>query len=246
LEQRSVIIDTMPPTTNAAPRDLARTRLVQVAAELLSAGGTEAVTTRSVALAAGVQAPMIYRLFGDKDGLLAAVAEYGFVSYMAQKHPVDSDDDPVSGLRRGWDLHIGFGLANPALFRLMHTALPTANGQAVADAGGDVLRERVRRVARAGRLRVSETHAVDLISSAGTGAVFTLIDRPEAERDGTLADLLWDSLCAVMLTDAAPADTSSAAAAAVTLRAALPELDRFSPAEAALFGEWLDRAARDR
>ncbi|WP_338419811.1 TetR family transcriptional regulator [Streptomyces klenkii] len=33
------------------------------------------MTTRAVAAAAGVQAPAIYRLFGDKDGLLEAVAE---------------------------------------------------------------------------------------------------------------------------------------------------------------------------
>jgi AcrR family transcriptional regulator len=244
--QQAGIIDTVTSPTTSAPRDLARTRLVEVASDLLSTGGTDAVTTRSVAVAAGVQAPMIYRLFGDKDGLLAAVAEHGFESYMARKHPVDADDDPVVGLRRGWDLHIGFGLANPALFRLMHTALRTANGQAVADAGGDVLRARVRRVAQAGRLRVSEGSAVELIRSAGTGAVFTLIDRPEVERDDSLADLLWDSVCAVMLTDAAATDTSSTTAAAVTLRAALPDLGGFSAAEASLFGEWLDRAARRR
>jgi AcrR family transcriptional regulator len=47
------------------------------------------VTTRSVALAAGVQPPTIYRLFGDKDGLLDAVAEHGFAHYAANKRPAD-------------------------------------------------------------------------------------------------------------------------------------------------------------
>jgi AcrR family transcriptional regulator len=36
--------------------------------------GRRAVTTRAVAAGAGVQAPTIYRLFGDKDGLLDALA----------------------------------------------------------------------------------------------------------------------------------------------------------------------------
>src|ERR1700759_3673114 len=112
-----------------------RAQLVEVAAKLLATEGPEAVTTRSVALAAGVQAPTIYRLFGDKNGLLQAVAEHGFVSYMARKHPIEADDDPVENLRAGWELHIGFGLANPELFRLMHTTLGTPAGRAATAAG---------------------------------------------------------------------------------------------------------------
>src|SRR5271163_1683343 len=112
-------------------RDRTRTQLVEVAAELLATGGPDAVTTRSVALAAGVQAPTIYRLFGDKSGLLDAVVEHGFASYVGRKH-LEADADPVESLRAGWELHVGFGLANPELFRLMHTALRTPDGRAVA------------------------------------------------------------------------------------------------------------------
>ena len=160
------------------------------------------MTTRSVALAAGVQAPTIYRLFGDKNGLLDAVVEHGFASYVARKPPVGADADPVEGLRAGWELHVGFGLANPELFRLMHTALRTPDGQAIAAAGAEILRARVHRVAEAGRLRVTERRAVDLIRAAGTGVVFTLIDQAEDERDDTLADTAWESVCAAILTDA--------------------------------------------
>ncbi|HEY4703909.1 MAG TPA: TetR/AcrR family transcriptional regulator, partial [Streptosporangiaceae bacterium] len=137
-------------------RDRTRARLVEVAAKLLATDGPDAVTTRSVALAAGVQAPTIYRLFGDKNGLLEAVAEHGFASYMARKHPINAGDDPVENLRAGWELHVGFGLANPELFRLMHTALRTPGGQAAAASGAAVLQARVHRVAEAGRLRVTE------------------------------------------------------------------------------------------
>jgi len=42
-----------------------RSTLVRVAARLLRERGAAAVTTRAVAEAAGVQAPTIYRLFGD-------------------------------------------------------------------------------------------------------------------------------------------------------------------------------------
>src|ERR1700744_1943264 len=101
-------------------RDRTRARIVEVAAELLATGGRDSVSTRAVALAAGTQAPAIYRLFGDKDGLLEAVAEYGFASYLARKPPVAPTADPVAGLKAGWDLHIDFGLENPALFSLMY------------------------------------------------------------------------------------------------------------------------------
>ncbi|GLY07832.1 MULTISPECIES: TetR/AcrR family transcriptional regulator [Actinoplanes] len=222
-------------------RDLVRSRLVDVAAHLLATEGPEAVTTRSVALAAGVQAPSIYRLFGDKNGLLEAVAEHGFASYVAQKPVVDAGGEPVTDLRAGWDLHVGFGLANPALFRLMHTTRRTPAGQATVDAGTSVLRQRVRRVARAGRLRVPEQRAVDLIHAAGTGVVFALIDQPEDQRDETLAELAWEAVCGTILLDAQPAGPSGPATAAVTMRAALPDVTVLSPAEIALLADWLDR-----
>ncbi len=226
-------------------RDRTRAQLVEVAAHLLATQGPDAVTTRSVALAAGVQAPTIYRLFGDKNGLLDAVVEHGFATYLASKPPVGTgaDDDPIAGLRAGWDLHVGFGLANPELFRLMLTALRTPDGQAIAAAGAEILRARVHRVAAAGRLRVTERRAVDLIRAAGTGVVFTLIDQPAAERDEALADTAWESVCAVILTGPAAAAIPGPAAAAVTLRAALPDLTTLTPAERALLADWLDRIA---
>jgi len=225
----------------ASSRDRARAQLVEVAAELLASGGPDAVTTRSVALAAGVQAPTIYRLFGDKGGLLDAVAEHGFADYMARKPPISTDGDPVEGLRAGWQLHIGFGLANPELFRLMHTARRTPDGRAAAAAGLAVLQARVHRVAEAGLLRVSERRAVELIDAAGTGVVFTLIDQTVDERDDALADTAWEAVRAAILAAENTSGVPGPATAAVTLRAALPGLEALTPAERALLGDWLDR-----
>jgi len=47
----------------------ARARIVRAATELLATGGRNAVTTRAVSAAAGVQAPTIYRHFGDMQSL---------------------------------------------------------------------------------------------------------------------------------------------------------------------------------
>jgi hypothetical protein len=92
---------------------------------------------------------------------------------------------------------------------------------------------------------VTERRAVELIQAAGTGVVFTLIDQAKDERDDTLADTAWESVCATILVGQSTAVTGPAAAA-VTLRAALPDLTALTPAERALLGDWLDRIAESQ
>src|SRR5690606_40448701 len=72
-----------------------RRRILEAAAGLLAEGGPEAASTRAVAAAAGVQAPTLYRLFGDKQGLLEALAAHGFERYLADKQELGATDDPV-------------------------------------------------------------------------------------------------------------------------------------------------------
>ena len=71
-----------------------RASIVEAAARLLHEEGARAVTTRGVAQAAGVQAPTIYRLFGDKDGLVQAVAEHVMATYVAAKSVPAPDAAP--------------------------------------------------------------------------------------------------------------------------------------------------------
>lgn len=217
-----------------------RTRIVDAAARLLHGHGPAAVTTRGVAGAAGVQAPTIYRLFGDKDGLLDAVAEHELARYVTGKTHAEDSDDPIADLHAAWDRHVEFGLANPALFSMLADPARAARSPAVA-AGQDVLRDRVHRVATTGRLRVPERRAVELIHAAGTGAVLTLLARPAEDRNRRLADTFYDAVMRTVLTDTPTQTTNSAAAAAVTLRAALPELSMLTLGEQTVLAEWLDR-----
>ena len=223
-----------------APTADRRETIVEVAAQLLREHGPAAVTTRAVAAAAGAQAPTIYRLFGDKDGLLDAVAEHVFATYVAGKALAAETDDPVADLRAGWDTQLGFSLANPGLHALLSEPGRGARSPAVA-AGIEVLRARVHRVAVAGRLRVSERRAVELVHSAGTGAVLTLLGQPPESRDLGLVDAMWDAVAAAVLTDAParPGDES----AAVAFRAVAPDLPGLTAAERALLTEWLDRSS---
>ena len=223
----------------------ARERIVAVASRLLQEHGPTGVTTRAVATGAGVQAPAIYRLFGDKDGLLEAVAEQAVADFASSKRAlIDAaaaeGTDPVEDLHAGWSMQIEFGLANPALFAL--TTVPgRAQRSPAARAALEVLRARIRRVAAAGRLRVGEERAVDLIRAAGSGAVIALLSKPDGERDPALADEIYAAVLRQILTDAPDVPERNTVGAAIALRAQADGLTALSPSERLLLAEWLDR-----
>ena len=220
--------------------------IIDVAARLLQEEGPAAVTTRGVAHGAGVQAPTIYRLFGDKDGLLEAVAEHVMATYVSAKAAIVAaasaeNVDPLDDLRAGWMMQIDFGVANPALFALMSDPGRVLHSPA-AQSGKHVLETRVHRVAVTGRLRVSEQRAVNLISAAGIGAVVITLSTPREQRDLGLADGIYEAVLRQILTDAPEFSESGPLAAAVAFRAIAPRLDMLSDAERRLLADWLDRA----
>jgi AcrR family transcriptional regulator len=222
-----------------------RAKIIASAARLLQEQGPQAVTTRGVAEAAGVQAPTIYRLFGDKDGLMDAVAEHVMATYVSAKAATvaaaSADEiDPLEDLQYGWQSQIDFGLANPALFRLLSDPDRVVHSPA-AQAGHHVLRSRVHRIAQTGRLAVSEQRAVDLIQAAGIGAIQTLLSRPSEQRDPDLADALLTAVLSQIITDPPEHTDHRPRASAVALRSITPQLDMLSESERQLLAEWLDR-----
>lgn len=221
--------------------DITRARIVEVTAELLAAGGRGAVSTRAVSAAADVQAPTLYRLFGDKQGLLDAVATHGFTTYLDSKIGRELTGDPVEDLRTGWDLHVGFGLANPAVFSLMYGEPRGGATPPAAVAAAEVLGAHIHRVAEAGRLRVPEQRAANLVHAAGCGTTLTLIAMPEHRRDTGLSDLARDAVIAAITTDAPVAPQPGPVGAAIALRAVLPQTTSLSAPERTLLGEWLER-----
>jgi AcrR family transcriptional regulator len=229
--------------SRSAAADNTRERIVAAAAALLTDGGRESVSTRVVSAAAGVQAPTIYRLFGDKQGLLDAVATHGFTTYLNDKADLKPSDDPVEDLRTGWDLHVGFGLANPALYSLMYGEPRPGASPPAAVAAAEVLAGHIHRIAEAGRLRVSEERAAQLVHAAGCGTTLTLIALPEDGRDPALSDTAREAVIAAITSDAT-AVTRGPVGAAVALRAVLPQTSALTSHERALLQDWLDRIAR--
>jgi AcrR family transcriptional regulator len=225
------------------PRDDARARILEQADRLLRHDGAAAVTTRAVASAAGVQPPTIYRLFGDKDGLVNALAEHVMAAYVDTKAAASaSKGDPVADLRAGWRTHVEFGLANPELYRLLATHRSPGRSPATAR-GIEVLHVRVHALAVAGLLRVSEQRALAMIHAAGNGTVLALLEVPAGERDPGLADAMLDAvLASVLAHEPAAPEATRTTTVAVTFGTVLDDLPGLSDAERALMAEWLARS----
>jgi N12 class adenine-specific DNA methylase len=103
----------------------------------------------------------------------------------------------------------------------------------------------VKRVAQAGRLRVSEERAAQLVHSTGKGITLTLIATLPEQRDLGLSTMARESVLATITNDAA---TEAAPAgllnAAVSLQASLDEATVLTAAERSLLDEWLRRISR--
>ena len=219
-----------------------RERILAAALRLLNTGGRDALTTRAVAEAAGVQPPVLYRHFRDKIGMLEALAEHGFARYLARKQHRRSQRDPVSALRRGWDEHVEFGLQHPMLYLLMYAEPRDGDPSGAAALAFSMLRESMALVAAAGRLKVAEENAVSLYHAAAVGVVLLLLNAPQHARDLTVSRMMREACLTAITTSAGDQLTESPRLnAAVTLRAVLRQGALFSDAEGALLNEWLSR-----
>lgn len=220
-----------------------RERIIAAGARILAAGGTNALTTRAVASAAKVQAPTIYRLFGDKDGLLVAVAEDGIAKYIARKRGHAAKTDPLEDLRFGWDLNVEFGLENPAIFSILSSQTRLELSR-VASGGLDVLQRRIKNVAAAGLLRVTEERAVNLVRAGGSGTVLALLSMPEGERDLGLSVAAREAVIAAITSTRPSVRPGGVAGAAIALRASLTDSAPLSAGERHLLTELLERLAK--
>ncbi|MBB5800935.1 AcrR family transcriptional regulator [Saccharothrix ecbatanensis] len=219
-----------------------RTRILEAAAELLAESPIADVSTRAVCEAAGVGAPALYRQFGDKEGLLSAVVDYGFERYLATKRAAKPSADPVEDLRSGWNTHVAFALQNPSFYRLMYS--PTVSGTpAAAVEAHRLLLDVLERCAAAGKLTVPPEVAAQMVMSANTGVALVLITRSELYAPD-VSNRVRDAIhAAILVPDAetpAPKVTGAAAAAlGAQLRQSPPAT--LTTNETALLQEWLTR-----
>lgn len=141
----------------AAGAELA-SRLVDEAGRIMSAEGASALTLRRLASASGTSTMAVYTLFGDKQGLLAAMYREGFRRLgTALQEATQHSTDPLTALAEVGIAYRRTALAGPHLYDLMFgrpvpSFVPDTDTQAVADAAYRPLVEAVQRCLDAGRL----------------------------------------------------------------------------------------------
>ncbi|ALG11490.1 TetR/AcrR family transcriptional regulator [Kibdelosporangium phytohabitans] len=226
-----------------------RTRMLEAAEQLLDSSPDRDISTRAVCEAVGVGAPALYRLFGDKNGLLSAVVDHGFERYLSIKRITRPSPDPVADVAAGWDNHIRFALEHPTVYRLMYSpslsAVPKAAGEAF-----ELLHGLLERCAEAGRLRIPPEQAAQTIMTASVGVALSLVTQPDTFTDKGLSERVRDAVFASVFADE-PADSqapTTVAAKALQLKAMLdatPGTELAEP-EANLLKYWLERLATSK
>ncbi|WP_055600505.1 TetR/AcrR family transcriptional regulator [Streptomyces aureus] len=171
----------------------ARARILEATEELLAGKDALAISTRAICDRAKVGMPEIYRQFGDKQGLLTAVADIGFERFLAEKRKNPLTDDPVADLKTAWDSHVAFALRNPHLYRLMFTPTGDAKPGAVKEAQALLLKA-VERCRDAGRLRTAPELAGRSILSANVGVCMMALSFPDLFGDSDTSPAVRDAV----------------------------------------------------
>lgn len=142
-------------------------RLVDEAARLLAEHGPAGLSLRRVAAAAEVSTMPVYTLFGDKQGLLAAMHREAFRRLGDALAGVPQTDDPLADVVALGLAYRRAALASPHLYGLMFGRMapefsPDAEGRAAADLTYRPLVEGVARCQRAGLFTGDEPDRIAL------------------------------------------------------------------------------------
>src|ERR1700729_4578666 len=174
-----------------------RSRIIESAAGLLAQAADGDVSTRAICDAAGVTAPTLYHHFGDKDGLLAAVVDFGWAAFLETKLAVAAvvHDHVADDIRAGWDNPLEFARENPSFYKLMWSPAVAATSGAVREAY-QMLHDRLELGASRGQLSMSAEAPSRLVLSATTRAALSLISQPDLYGDGTFATQLREAVIA--------------------------------------------------
>ena len=108
----------LPPSTDQPPGPGVRDGLLRAAVDELVEHGSAGISLRAVARRAGVSHAAPKHHFGDRAGLLTAVATQGFHDLTTALHQA-SAGRPADELSALGLAYVDFGLAHPALFDLM-------------------------------------------------------------------------------------------------------------------------------
>lgn len=182
-------------------------RIRRCALELLRDGGPAALTTRAVCQCAGVTAPTLYHHYGDKDGLLRAVAQAELLAMFARKQRMKSTGDPLQDLKRGWDDWVEFAIEQPHLVRALQ-ASGGATTQPLREAAEAIAAGRLVRLATTVPLVLDPPTAARVLVAGANAVVQMLLDGLSVAEVRRLSALLRDGLVSSLYASQLKLDSS--------------------------------------
>lgn len=169
-----------------------------------------AVSMEAMAREAGVTKPILYRMFGDRNGLLMAVGER-FADEIAETLAVAlapasaGHIDPSDALRAGIDAYLALVERDPELYRFITERLAADPSQPIATFIDGIARNITLVLNDQLRAGGADTGSAEAWAYAVVGMVHTVgdwwINRPTMRRDAlvdTLVALLWDGFGGVV------------------------------------------------
>ncbi len=197
--------------SNADARLRRRMQLLDAADRVISRRGAHA-SMDEIAAEAGVSKPILYRHFGDKDGLHQALAERYVEALMSVLRAARLVGDPRSNIAAGIDAYLAFIEREPERYRFLlgaadeprTSALVAEFRRRLASDCASVTAERMRR--RSLDPEIAEPWAHGVVGMVRSVGVWWLETRtlPRERLVAHLTDLLWEGFSAFRTRTGAP------------------------------------------
>lgn len=178
-------------------------RIRRCALEILREGGPAALTTRAVCERAGVTAPTLYHHYGDKDGLVRAVAQAELLAMFERKQRMKSTGDALRDLKRGWDDWVEFAIDQPHLVRALQ-ASGSATTQPLREAAEAIAAGRLAKLAMTTPLAVDPPVGARVLVAGSNAVVQLLLDGVTVDEVRSLSSRLRDGLVASLYASTVP------------------------------------------
>jgi AcrR family transcriptional regulator len=177
------------------PRPVRERQLLELAEALFAERGYARASMDELARRAGVTKPVVYELFGSKDGLFGACVDRSIERLAADiSTAVRAEDDPEARLRAGGLAFIRFAAANRVAWDLMSMGGSfEEKARAVRSSQADLIRELMAEMARDDVDQRELEVAAHAVNAAYEGVAHWMWAHPEVPIE-QIADWIADLL----------------------------------------------------
>jgi AcrR family transcriptional regulator len=171
----------LPSSRRERERGEMRRMITDAARRLFVSEGYESTTIRRIAEAIEYTPGAIYSYFKDKDAILYALHQEGFIELQRRfAAAIEAGQNPIEQLERVGQAYVAFAKANPEMYHLMFVAQATSRTLNAADAwpegkvAYDSMRDVVHAAVRDGWIRSGDPEVIAFLLWATAHGAVTL------------------------------------------------------------------------